>query len=351
MQLVHGCGLTRYVHERSWFILFTLVFARVGGLTMTAPIYGTSDVPLQVRVLLAAALALLIVPSQWHARGRLSGSLVQYLVLLGGEAAIGACLGLGVLILIHGMTLAGELIGQASGLGIAEVFDPTLDENVPLFSRLMFLVAVTVFLCIGGHRMVMAGLLDTFQTIPPGSGVFPGSLADGFVTLVSQSFSLGIRVAAPGRDGAAAGHADPRPDRPDAAAIEHLGAGLRPERPAGLRRPGADARRGRLGVSGSNPAGDGDDLRRPENAAAERNGCRESERDWRLGIEAESQCHSIPIPNPQSLIPNPSSCPTTPAKKPWNRRRTAGSRPGRKGTSPRARTSARRPCCWPGWPC
>ena len=48
------------------FILFTLVLARVGGLTMTAPIYGTNDVPLHVRGFLAAALAMLIVPSQWH---------------------------------------------------------------------------------------------------------------------------------------------------------------------------------------------------------------------------------------------------------------------------------------------
>ena len=56
------------------FILFTLVLARVAGLTMTAPIYGTSDVPLQVRALLAAALALLIAPSQWHAAVQSPGS-------------------------------------------------------------------------------------------------------------------------------------------------------------------------------------------------------------------------------------------------------------------------------------
>lgn len=179
------------------FILFTFVVARVAGLTMTAPIYGTSEVPLQVRTLLAVALSLLIMPSQWHATVDSPGNAVYYLVLLGSEALIGASLGLGVLILIHGMTLAGELIGQASGLTLADVFDPTLDENVPLFSRLFFLVTVAVFVCLGGHRLVMAGLLDTFQTIPPGSGKFPSSLADGFVTLVSLSFSLGIRAAAP----------------------------------------------------------------------------------------------------------------------------------------------------------
>ena len=180
------------------FILFTLVLARVGGLTMTAPIYGTSDVPLRVRVVLAAALAMLIVPSQWRRDDPVSRQCDPLpRARWAAKPLIGACLGLGVLILIHGMTLAGELVGQASGLRLADVFDPALDENVPLFSRLLFLVTVAVFVCLGGHRLVMAGLLDTFRTIPPGSGGFPRSLAEGFVTLVSQSFSLGIRAAAP----------------------------------------------------------------------------------------------------------------------------------------------------------
>jgi flagellar biosynthesis protein FliR len=181
----------------NWLILFLLVLARVGGLTMTAPIYGTHDVPTQVRVLLAVALALLIAPLEWHAAAVPFGNWVHLAALLGVEAAIGACLGLGVLVLIHAMTLAGELVAQAGGLGIAEMFDPMTDENLSHFSRLMFLSAVAVFLCIGGHRMVMAGLLDTFQTIPPGGGQFSASLADGFTTLVSMSFSLGVRVAAP----------------------------------------------------------------------------------------------------------------------------------------------------------
>ena len=183
--------------DATHFILFTLVLARVGGLTMTAPIFGTQDAPLQVRGLLAAALTMLIVPSQWGVAVEYPGNVVHYLVLLGGEAMIGACLGLGVVILIHGMTLAGELIEQTAGLKLAEVFDPALDQQVPLFSRLLFLVTVAVFVCLGGHRLVMAGLLDTFKTIPPGRAGFPVSMADGFVTLVSLSFQLGIRAAAP----------------------------------------------------------------------------------------------------------------------------------------------------------
>jgi len=149
------------------FLLFTLVLTRVSGLTMTAPIYGTKDVPLRVRALLAVALAVLLTPSA-HAPDQLPG-----------------------------VQLAGQLIGRMGGLMLADVFDPTTETSVPMFSRLLFLVTLAVFVCIGGHRMVMAGLLDTFQTIPPGSGVVPLTVADAFVTLGAQSFALGVRAAVP----------------------------------------------------------------------------------------------------------------------------------------------------------
>ncbi len=45
--------------------------------------------------------------------------------------------------------------------------------------------------------MALAGLLDTFRAFPPGGGWFPESATKTLVALVGQSFSLGIRVAAP----------------------------------------------------------------------------------------------------------------------------------------------------------
>jgi flagellar biosynthesis protein FliR len=179
------------------FLLFTLVLARVSGLTMTAPIYGTKDVPFQVRGLLAVALALLLAPSQWHVDVAYPGTTLNYLVFVGAELLIGLSLGLGIVILFSGVQLAGQLVGRIGGMMLADVFDPATETEVPMFSRLLFLVTLAVFVCIGGHRMVMAGLLDTFQTIPPGSAQVPVSVADAFVTLAAQSFDLGLRAAVP----------------------------------------------------------------------------------------------------------------------------------------------------------
>jgi flagellar biosynthetic protein FliR len=178
-------------------ILFTLILTRVSGLVMTAPVYGTPDIPVQVRALFAFALALLVTPSQWLVSVQYPGTMVNYLVVIGSELLIGLVLGLGIALLFAGIDAAGQMIGQSSGLLMAEIFDPTQGDNVSLLSRLLYFVAVAVFVCIGGHRMVMGALLDTFQAIPPGSAAVPGSLKDTFTHMAAQSLLLGIRAAAP----------------------------------------------------------------------------------------------------------------------------------------------------------
>jgi len=179
------------------FVLFTLVLARVSGLVITAPIYGTPDVPARVRALLAVALAVLITPTQWDAPVQDPGTTLNYLVLIGSELLIGLSLGLGIAILFSGIQLAGQMIGRIGGLILADVVDPSSGASIPMLSQVMLLVTMAVFVTIGGHRVVMAGLLDTFQTIPPGSGAVPTSIADTFVLLLAQSFSLAVRAAAP----------------------------------------------------------------------------------------------------------------------------------------------------------
>ncbi len=178
-------------------ILFTLILTRVSGLVMTAPIYGSSDVPLQARALLAFSLAVLVTPTQFGTLIEPPGTLPNYLTFIGSELLVGVALGLGVLVLFSGVQVAGQLIGRVSGTALSDVYDPAFGEDVPQFARLLFLLAMAVFVTLGGHRIVMAGLLDTFEAIPPGSRLVPLSLVDTFERLLTQSFALGIRASAP----------------------------------------------------------------------------------------------------------------------------------------------------------
>jgi flagellar biosynthesis protein FliR len=179
------------------FLTFTLVFARVAALVAIAPVFGPASAPARVRALLALGLALLLAPLELEKPAPAVHSLVDYLVLVGGEALVGMTLGLGILLLFTAMHVAGQIVSQMSGVQLAEVIDPSFDANVPAFSQLFFYVTLAVFVTIGGHRRVMEALLDTFVWLPAGQASVSRSVTEAMTTLLAESFVLGLRAAAP----------------------------------------------------------------------------------------------------------------------------------------------------------
>jgi flagellar biosynthetic protein FliR len=177
--------------------LLTLVLIRTSGIVLTAPIFGTNDIPPTVRALFAFALALLVTPVQAATLPVLPNSLIEFSVMIAAELILGIVLGLGVNILFSAFQLTGGIIGQLSGMSLGDVFNPALDDNVPLFSHLLHLVVVALYVVIGGHRLLLGGLLETFTVFPPGAAALPGDLEQLLVDLLAQSFQLGLRAAAP----------------------------------------------------------------------------------------------------------------------------------------------------------
>jgi len=178
-------------------IVFVLVLTRLSALIMTAPGFGATYTPMQVRAILALALSLLITPLFWAMPFQEPANLLQLFAMIAREASLGLMLGVSILILVSGLQLAGQLISQVGGLQLADIFDPTFDTSMPIFSKLLELVAVSVFLCIGGHRQVMEALLYSFRSIPPGNVVWSETWTDALCQIALQSFEVGLRASAP----------------------------------------------------------------------------------------------------------------------------------------------------------
>ena len=161
----------------TWVLLFTFVLARVSGLVMTVPVFTGSEVPMQVRGLLSVAMALVLTPTQWGVHWPTPAGLVDLVILMAGELLIGMVLGLGIVILLSGMQVAGQVIAQMSGMALAEVLAPGSDDQVPLFSGMLNMTSLAVFVVVGGHRALIDGLLHTFVTLPIGQGAGTASMA------------------------------------------------------------------------------------------------------------------------------------------------------------------------------
>ncbi len=198
-------GNNRYRSPMDWYhlvdttrvLVFALVLTRVSGIVIMSPVFGGSEIPMQVRALLAFSLAVLIMPSQWTVDVGEPRNLAAFAILIAAELGIGLSLGLGITIFFSGVALAGELIGQLGGLTAAQIFDPTSGDQSPLLSRMLHYLAVAVFASIGGLRILMSALLDTFQTLPIGECNMHTTIAYSLVAILNTSFGLAIRMAGP----------------------------------------------------------------------------------------------------------------------------------------------------------
>jgi flagellar biosynthetic protein FliR len=179
------------------FLLFVLVLTRLGSLVMSLPWLGPGLLPWQVRAVLAVSGALLVTPLFFGQPLPPVEHLAMLTLLVVREAMLGLALGLAISVLVAGMQLAGQAIGQTSGMSLADVADPTFESSVPLASQLLEKTALVIFLLIGGHRQVLAALLDSFTAMPPGQAQLPGDLWSLLREVVGTSFEIGLRAAAP----------------------------------------------------------------------------------------------------------------------------------------------------------
>jgi flagellar biosynthetic protein FliR len=113
------------------------------------------------------------------------------------ETLLGLLLGLGLMILLSGVQVTGQLVSQLGGTALAEGVDPLIEENTPVYSQMFYFLTLAMFVLVDGHRLLTAALLDTYAWLPPGKALLGETYATVLAKLLGQSFVLGIRAGAP----------------------------------------------------------------------------------------------------------------------------------------------------------
>ena len=103
---------------------FVLVLFRVAGLMITAPLFGSTVIPVRVKVALSLTIAATVFPlvaSSVPADVTLAAAVTG----LVGEMLIGLVMGLAISLVLLGVQTAGMMIGQQAGIALASVVDPS----------------------------------------------------------------------------------------------------------------------------------------------------------------------------------------------------------------------------------
>jgi len=181
-------------------VLGVLVLTRLSTLLMAMPSVGVG-VPRRVRALLALLLTLLILPPIASVTGVESlpriDNLVDLMIAIGREALIGMLIGATIQLIVTGMQLGGEAITNTGGMQLGDALDPTTASAMPSVARLVGLLVTVIMLSIGGHRILLGVLIDSFDPLPAGNVVFHDSMMTLVVDQLSAGMEAGVRIAAP----------------------------------------------------------------------------------------------------------------------------------------------------------
>ena len=178
--------------DPGWAAGLLMALTRVGAFLAASPIYSRA-VPAIGRIALGLVLGVFFAAPAATLFN--VGSLLEAAFI---NAAIGLLLGFLTGLIFHLFAVAGSLLDFSSSFSAASLFDPVTGRRTAVFDRAFTLTAITLFLVIGGDRLLVRGLDTTFQIIPvDGSFQLQGGLADVAVELLARVFVAAIELAAP----------------------------------------------------------------------------------------------------------------------------------------------------------
>jgi len=183
------------VEAQLW--LWLLAMVRPGAAFVAAPVFGSPQVPIQLRAIVALAVGLpatAIVPFAMPDGGLVS---IAGMALIAGEVLAGLALGFAVQIGFSAALLAGETIGNAMGLGFAGMVDPQSGASSPALGQFLSILATFLFLAMGGHLVLITIVVESYRALPPGGPLMAAAQIRNLVDFGGVVFAAGLTIALP----------------------------------------------------------------------------------------------------------------------------------------------------------
>ncbi len=159
-----------------WISAFLLPLFRIAALLMVMPIIGTQLVPQRVRLYMALAITLMLVPVL-PAMPQVDALSLRSIILIAEQVLIGAMLGFSLQLFFHIFVFAGQFISMQMGLGFASMMDPATGVSVPVLGQFLLTLVTLLFLAMNGHLVVFEVLVESFVTLPVGQSLDISSFA------------------------------------------------------------------------------------------------------------------------------------------------------------------------------
>jgi len=169
---------------------------RVAALVSSAPILNSQLVPVKIRLGIAIAITIVIVPILPPVPSIEPFSAEAILITL-QQILIGLAMGLALQLVFAMFVIGGQIIAYQMGLGFASMVDPQSGTQVPVVSQFYVIIITLLFFSMNGHLMLIQSVHDSFFSMPIGP---TGIGLDGVWSLLlwsSKMYVGAVKIALP----------------------------------------------------------------------------------------------------------------------------------------------------------
>ncbi|MDQ2865289.1 MAG: flagellar biosynthetic protein FliR [Candidatus Eremiobacteraeota bacterium] len=177
------------------FETFVLVFVRVSAMLFLFPIFSAPQIPVLARLGLSALLSVILfklVPVL-----PVSPGLYELGLGIICQIVLGTIVGFVASLVFIGIQFAGELIDLQIGFAVANVLNPTTQQQITIIGEFELAIATLVFLATNSHYFLLQGIAGSFNLVPLPLINLDPSVAGNVVLFVSQAFLVVFKIAAP----------------------------------------------------------------------------------------------------------------------------------------------------------
>lgn len=185
-----------WLPETAYF--YILIFARVGSILMLIPALGEQVIPARIRLSFALLIAGVLYPVVSPTLPPLGGDMLQVLLYVLHEVAIGLIIGAITRLVTLAASIAGSTIAFQIGLSGALGADPSNGgiQGVILASFLAMLGTALIF-ATNLHHVSLMAIRDSYMIFSARDPIIFGDAAQLAIEAVSAAFVIGVQMAAP----------------------------------------------------------------------------------------------------------------------------------------------------------
>lgn len=178
-----------------WLWAGFLVFLRVGATVSLAPGFGEQSVPMRIRLALALAFTLCILPALVETIPAPPTAMAATL-MAAAEFLAGLIFGIMLRLLILALQTAGSIASQS--VSLAQIAGGGISADpAPAAGHLLMIGGIALAMSTGLHLRLALYLFESYTLIPPGTFPSAESVTSAGVGAVSHSFALAFSLALP----------------------------------------------------------------------------------------------------------------------------------------------------------